>query len=242
MVGWRPSTPVLVLALLPCCCGEEPSSPPRYPEGTLVVCQGVPVPARLVDPFLPYLQTFRPNEAPEALKRYILEGHAIPMARALASFGKEYEQGKAQARQWLTQLEAGKLDIGELARRQARAHTGKEPGLLVGKTTHEIRSALPIPISQALFQATPGEFVGPLATYLGLHLFRLHALEPGLTRDQDKAFFQEAVLIPGGREHLDRYQDFTTIERGSVTIVDPAYREIVTLSFQAPSEKEEKHD
>ena len=236
-----PALALVLLPLAPGCDGggagkpgEPGPSPPRPEPGVAVRVAGVAVPTRLVDPFLPYLRSFRPHEAENALKRYILETHAIPMARALARWGREYGESRATLAGWLEELEAGRLEMAELARRQAAAYNEGRVPPGAGEPVERTRGILPAPVGRALFTTPAGEFTPPVRTHLGWHLFQVLSFRTDLVKDLDRVRFLEAVLVPGGRKQIETRKQLEAIEKGSVQVVDPAYRRIVSLFHQAP--------
>ena len=240
----------LTLAHLAAGCdggGEEGapagSGPPAAAAaGIAVIVEGVEVPARLVDPFLPYLRSFRPHEAEAALKRHILESHAIPLARALHRWGREYAQVRALAAERLEALRAGRLEMGELARRQAAAGNGGRVPAGAGRPLERTRGILPVAVGRALFATRPGGFTDPVRTHLGWHLFQVLSTRNDLVRDLDRVRFVEALFVPGGREQIETRDELEAIEKGSVQVVDPAYRRVVSIYHQAPGPGEKSHD
>lgn len=204
----------------------KPATRPASP-GIALRFEGVDVDRAHIEEFVPYVQGFRPGQAPDAIRRHILLRHAIPLAWGLARHPEAFERARVVAEGWLAELRTGGLTLEELARRRA-VEEGAAPDAAAPITSG--RTSLPLPLSRAAFEARPGEIVGPIRTALGWHLLRVDRIEPGLVREADLVTFLQVVSPAGGKEQLEevRRLGFRLGEaRASVELLDPDYSGVV---------------
>lgn len=196
----------LVALLLAVGCGaEDPASPPTWPEGTVVVLDGVPILGSEVDAHLDAVRAIRPAASTEELRRLVLMNEALPRARGAAEGGARRAEAREEARAWLEDLRAGERSFDAVTPR----------------TGNWDRIGFELWLAVRLGQ--PGETLGPfeLPGRFAVALLEARSEAP---RPELEAFLVRVVEFPfvTGPEALS-----SRATEGVLDIVDPAWDEIV---------------
>lgn len=95
------------LLLVAGCVREPADAAATWPEGTVLVVEGIPIKAAEVDEHLDAVRAIRPAISEEQLRRLVLMNQSLPRALAEAEGGPRRAEALEQARAWLAEYGAG---------------------------------------------------------------------------------------------------------------------------------------
>jgi hypothetical protein len=192
-------------------CGEAPApAPPGWPEGTVLVLDGVPVTAAEVDVHLDAVRAIRPAVSVEQLRRLVLMNDTLPRARGAVEGGERRAEALAEARGWLEAHAAGERSFDAVPPR-----AGNWDG--VG-----------FELWLAARRAPAGEVVGPVELP-GRYAVVLVEARDDNPRAELEGFLLRVVEFPFVEEP-DALAARATESR--VEIVDPAWRDVVPGAYK----------